>query len=118
MPDLLNFTDVQACGTSTEVSLPCMFAPVGRRDYDESRVRGSESLLHVLARAGFQVQWLAAATYDRAVGISLFTLQVTHRVDADIDIERDYAQVLDVRGFTLLSGIPSPRNEATTQAHV
>jgi hypothetical protein len=33
---------------------------------------------------------LAAATYDRAVGISLFTLQVTHRVDADIDIERDY----------------------------
>ena len=28
---------------------------------------------------GFQVEWLAAATYDRAVGISLFTLQVTHR---------------------------------------
>ncbi|WP_107771488.1 LssY C-terminal domain-containing protein [Nocardioides sediminis] len=39
---------------------------------------------------GFEVQWLAAATYDRAVGISLFTLQVTHRVDADVDIERDY----------------------------
>jgi hypothetical protein len=39
---------------------------------------------------GFRVGWLAAATYDRAVGISLFTLQVTHRVDADIDIERDY----------------------------
>jgi hypothetical protein len=39
---------------------------------------------------GFQAGWLAAATYDRAVGISLFTLQVTHRVDADIDIERDY----------------------------
>jgi hypothetical protein len=39
---------------------------------------------------GFQVGWLAAATYDRAVGVSLFTLQVTHRVDADIDIERDY----------------------------
>ena len=39
---------------------------------------------------GFRVGWLAAATYDRAVGISLFTLQVTHRVAADIDIERDY----------------------------
>jgi hypothetical protein len=39
---------------------------------------------------GFRVGWLAAATYDKAVGISLFTLQVTHRVDADIDIERDY----------------------------
>jgi lipid A ethanolaminephosphotransferase len=54
---VLNFPQVTACGTSTEVSLPCMFAPVGRRDYDESRIRGSESLLHLLARAGVQVWW-------------------------------------------------------------
>lgn len=54
---VLNFSDVTSCGTSTEVSLPCMFAPVGRRDYDESRIRGSESLLHVLARAGVAVSW-------------------------------------------------------------
>lgn len=57
VPGLLNFADVTACGTSTEVSLPCMFAPVGRRDYDEARIRGSQSLLHVAARAGVQVQW-------------------------------------------------------------
>ena len=54
---LLNFPDVTACGTNTEVSLPCMFAPVGRRDYDEGAIRGSESLLHVLARAGVAVHW-------------------------------------------------------------
>jgi lipid A ethanolaminephosphotransferase len=57
VPGLLNFADVTACGTSTEVSLPCMFAPVGRRDYDEARIRGSQSLLHVVARAGVQVLW-------------------------------------------------------------
>ncbi len=56
-PALVNFKDVTSCGTNTEVSLPCMFAPVGRRDYDEAAVRGSESLLHVLARAGVAVQW-------------------------------------------------------------
>jgi len=54
---VVNFADVSACGTSTEVSLPCMFSAVGRRDYDESRIRGSESLLHVAARAGVAVQW-------------------------------------------------------------
>jgi lipid A ethanolaminephosphotransferase len=54
---LINFNDVTACGTSTEVSLPCMFAPVGRRNYDEARIRGSESLLHVAARAGVAVHW-------------------------------------------------------------
>ena len=54
---LINFANVSSCGTNTEVSLPCMFAPVGRRDYDEARIRGSESLLHVLARAGVAVHW-------------------------------------------------------------
>ena len=53
----INFPDVSACGTNTETSLPCMFAPVGRRNYDEAHIRGSESLLHVLARAGVAVHW-------------------------------------------------------------
>jgi lipid A ethanolaminephosphotransferase len=54
---VVNYPDVTSCGTSTEVSLPCMFAPVGRRDYDEARIRRQESLLHVLARAGVAVSW-------------------------------------------------------------
>lgn len=54
---VVNFESVTACGTNTEVSLPCMFAPVGRRDYDEARIRGQESLLHVAARAGVEVHW-------------------------------------------------------------
>lgn len=43
-----------------------------------------------LLPGGHRVDWVAAGTYDRAVGLSLFTLQVTHRIDADIDTERDY----------------------------
>ncbi len=56
--DLVIYPRVQACGTSTEVSLPCMFAPVGRRDYDEARIQRQQSLLHVLDRVGFAVRWL------------------------------------------------------------
>jgi lipid A ethanolaminephosphotransferase len=54
---LVNFARATACGTNTEISLPCMFAPIGRRDYDEERIRGQESLLHVAARAGVAVHW-------------------------------------------------------------
>ena len=43
-----------------------------------------------LLPGGHRVQWLGSGTYDRAVGLSLFTLQVTHKIDADIDVERDY----------------------------
>ncbi|GAA3291050.1 hypothetical protein GCM10017708_18110 [Arthrobacter citreus] len=43
-----------------------------------------------LLPGGISVDWLAAAAYDRSVGLSFFTLQVTHRIGADIDAERDY----------------------------
>jgi hypothetical protein len=39
---------------------------------------------------GHDVDWLAAATYDDAVGFSLFTLQITHSIDGDVDAERDF----------------------------
>ena len=39
---------------------------------------------------GHRVDWLAAGTYDRSIGLSLFTFQLTHRIDEDTDIERDY----------------------------
>ncbi len=39
---------------------------------------------------GHRVDWLAAGTFDRAVGFSLFTLQITHKIAANTDIERDH----------------------------
>ena len=54
---LINFPQVGACGSSTEVSLPCMFSPFGRRDYDEKKIRSHQSLLHVLEHAGVATLW-------------------------------------------------------------
>jgi lipid A ethanolaminephosphotransferase len=55
--DVINFRDVKSCGTNTEVSVPCMFSREGRRHYDEESIHAHESLLHVLNRAGFKLQW-------------------------------------------------------------
>jgi len=56
--DVIGFRNVTSCGTSTEVSVPCMFSQWGREDYDERRIRNSEGLLDVLSRAGYTVKWL------------------------------------------------------------
>ncbi len=50
-----------------------------------------------LLPGGRRVDWLAAGTYDRAVGLSLFTGQVTHRIAADVDVERDHIVATLVR---------------------
>jgi len=53
----VNFRNVTACGSSTEISLPCMFSPYGRAHYDKERIQHSESLLHVLEHAGIHTLW-------------------------------------------------------------
>lgn len=56
--DVVNFSEVASCGTSTAVSLPCMFSPQGRNEYDERFTRSHESLLDVVQRAGYRVVWI------------------------------------------------------------
>ncbi|EOL50075.1 LssY C-terminal domain-containing protein [Enterococcus caccae] len=39
---------------------------------------------------GRKADWLGAATYDKKVGFSVFTGQITHKINSDIDHERDF----------------------------
>ncbi|MFT4249512.1 MAG: phosphoethanolamine--lipid A transferase [Pseudomonas sp.] len=54
---VIDFPDMHSCGTSTEVSVPCMFSPFGRHDYDEKKIRAHQSFLHVLEHAGIATLW-------------------------------------------------------------
>jgi hypothetical protein len=47
--------------------------------------------------------WVGAATFDRGVGISRYTLQVTHHIAADVDAERDFV----VADLARIGGISS-----------
>lgn len=55
--NVLNFPDAHACGTSTAVSVPCMFSAKPRRDFDIDSASYTENLLDVLQRAGVDVRW-------------------------------------------------------------
>lgn len=56
--DIIYFSNTTSCGTSTAVSLPCMFSQFPRSDYSDSRGRNYESLLDVADRTGVQVYWV------------------------------------------------------------
>jgi hypothetical protein len=52
--------------------------------------------------------WVGAATFDQGVGLSLFTLQVTHHIGPDVDRDRDAAgQLLQASGATAGGSFPS-----------
>jgi len=55
--EVLSFTDVSSCGTSTAASLPCMFSHLGRKAFNGGG-RSQENLMDLLQRAGYAVLWL------------------------------------------------------------
>lgn len=55
--NLVSFSKVSSCGTSTAESLPCMFSHLGRQKF-ASRSQEFENLLDVLQRAGYAVVWI------------------------------------------------------------
>lgn len=57
VPGLVNFPDVTACGTSTAISVPCMFSGLGHAGFSPERAANRDNLLDLAARAGFEVRW-------------------------------------------------------------
>ena len=49
--------NVWSCGTNTAASVPCMFSPLSRGDF-ENRKTDTEGLADVLQRAGYAVLWI------------------------------------------------------------
>lgn len=55
--DVVSFTNVYSCGTSTAYSLPCMFSIFPRQSYSDSKGESTENLLDVLVHANVNVLW-------------------------------------------------------------
>src|SRR5690606_14297093 len=54
---VINWRNVQSCGTNTLASVPCMFSHLGKAGF-ESRKFEYENLLDVVHAAGLNVDWL------------------------------------------------------------
>lgn len=55
--DIVSFSDMRSCGTSTAISVPCLFSLAPRDSFDIDSARWTENTVDVLARAGVTVLW-------------------------------------------------------------
>ncbi|MGP1716921.1 MAG: phosphoethanolamine transferase [Methylophilus sp.] len=55
--NVVSFKQVTSCGTSTGVSVPCMFSVLGRQQYSAKKARHMENALDVLKEHNISVLW-------------------------------------------------------------
>ncbi len=59
---LVNFTNVSSCGTSTAISVPCIFSDLGREGFSAEKARARDNLINIVSKAGFDVDWFGNNT--------------------------------------------------------
>lgn len=55
--EVVYFPDFTSCGSSTAVSVPCMFPNMPRAHYDDALASHQEGVLDIIQRAGLSVLW-------------------------------------------------------------
>ena len=55
--NIISFSNVASCGTSTSISVPCMFSVLTRKEFNKEKALYMENALDVLARNGVEVLW-------------------------------------------------------------
>lgn len=100
LADPVNLPSAIRIGTSVVLGQPYPQAPVSplyvqdakqTMAFEKDEGRSADKRHHVRFWQVGKDDWLAAATFDRGVGLSLFTLQVTHHIGPDVDADRDMA---------------------------
>lgn len=56
--EILSFSKFSSCGTSTAISLPCMFSNLTRSNFSPDIAANTGNLLDVLETAGINVSWI------------------------------------------------------------
>ena len=54
---VVSLSNVSSCGTSTSVSVPCMFSALGRKEYDKETALNQQNALDILAAHGVEILW-------------------------------------------------------------
>lgn len=97
----ISFTEFRACGTSTAVSVPCMFSTVGMDKFDLKTSGTRENLLDVLRHAGVNVLWLENNSDSKGVALrtpyrNFRTPAVNPRCDDEC---RDEGMLVDLQRY-------------------
>lgn len=69
--DVLSFTNVSSCGTSTGESVPCMFSVMKRKKFDREKSLHIENALDVLKENGVQVLWRDNNSDSKGVAVRM-----------------------------------------------
>lgn len=82
--DVIYFSNATSCGTSTAVSVPCMFSHLGRERFAVNEAGRYTNVLDSLLDAGFDVEWRDNNSGCKGVCARVRTIDYSNHRDAQL----------------------------------
>jgi len=97
--DIINFTHMYSCGTTTAVSVPCMFSVYDKDDYSSQKGYHTYTVLDILAHAGVEVLWRDNNSDSKGVAVRLnYQSYKTEKLNTICDLEcRDEGMLVGLK---------------------
>ncbi|EGG98583.1 putative integral membrane protein [gamma proteobacterium IMCC2047] len=99
--DVISFSDFHSCGTSTAVSVRCMFSFLTQQTFTKAKANAMDNVLDVLSRAGVNVLWRDNNSNSKNVADRV-TYQnfMTPEVNTECDLEcRDTGMLVGLQAY-------------------
>lgn len=99
--DVISFSDFYSCGTSTAVSVRCMFSFLNQKEFTKAKANAMDNVLDVLSRAGVSVLWRDNNSNSKNVADRV-TYQdfMTPAMNPDCDLEcRDTGMLAGLQAY-------------------
>ncbi|RUM70044.1 MAG: phosphoethanolamine transferase [Sulfurovum sp.] len=86
--NIINFSNFYSCGTTTAVSVPCMFSVYTRKTYNSQKGYNTYNVLDILHKAGVEVLWRDNNSDSKGVAVRLdYAYYKTDTLNSKCDIE-------------------------------
>ena len=82
--DIVSIRNVTACGTSTAISVPCIFSGLSRSDFDPEKAKNQSNLLDILDTAGIKVSWIDNNSGCQGVCVRTGETDITELQNSDL----------------------------------
>jgi len=108
IPNIVSFSNVSSCGTSTAISVPCLFSLSPRKTFDQAQAKRSENILDLAKNAGVSVLWRDNNSDSKGVADRLpYESYMTDQVNTKCDHG-------ECRDIGMLDGLQDYLNEQTS----
>ena len=94
--DVINFNNFYSCGTTTAVSVPCIFSSLDKSNFSKSKFRNNDNLLKLIKKSGFNTLWIDNNSGCKSACDDVETIEMESYIKSDSNREIYDEEMLNI----------------------